>query len=220
MNRSVLIPASLREMAADTVRSHVGEDAYSSIKQRDEHPQFLGLLLAYEGESTGSVEVDGRQQLNNLKRWTPEAVEELAARLNLGQSIPLVEGHQSLRVALGHMLSGFTEENAEGETEAFAIGYVQDQEARARINDGTLDCCSVEAEVTLLKEEGQQVVVASVGRVDAVALGNRQEQKPGFERAGIQAVVNELEEEDEFLRGNPLPQKPQGFLGENPLTRS
>ena len=198
--KQIRLQGRIKEMAASTVMMHIGEDAYRSIKQRDEHPVFIGMLVAYEGPSTGQMErfdqhvAENDPKLVPIKWWSEAAVYELAYRMNL-DSPRLTIGHddESTRDE-GDVLSGFIQPNPQQGNipEAFGVAYVRSQQAKEGVQSGKLDVVSVEADVVLLVGQQNQVEVETVMKVDAIALGNSDDFAPGFQRASVEAVVAEF----------------------------
>jgi hypothetical protein len=110
-------------------------------------------------------------------------------------SPPLVLGHDNAtRRNEGTVLGGFIEHNSQQQNipEAMAVAYVENEETKSRITSGELDVVSVEADVVMAVGQQGQVEIETVTKVDAVALGNGEEQAPGFQRASIEAVVQEF----------------------------
>lgn len=195
-NRRVFIQAALSEMAESTVRLHVGSDQYEAIKADDEHPMFIGLDVGSEGWSYGAVE--GHPFTS--KRWMRRTIQELAGKLN-GAQIPIMEGHdkKKTRPDLGSALSGFTSERDE-RLHAYGIGYITDERGKQRINSGELDVCSIEAECEFESNDADEWEVRKVLEVSAIALANSEFETPGFESAGIVAIINELQSGGESMK--------------------
>lgn len=189
--RKTLFRAAVREMAESAVLSHIGADRLAMIRQDDEHPMFVGLNVGYEGISTGDI--DGVQK---VKRWAAKVINKLAGRLNF-DAPHLFEGHApaaSTRKSLGDVLSGFVETDTDNVPTAFGVAYVApDEKQRKRIRDGELDACSIEADCLFSIGEDESWYVEDVEKVDGIALANSQLQHPGFERAGVVAVIQELQ---------------------------
>jgi len=208
VTRSVLIPATIHELTSSEVKQHIGADRYDAIKASDDHPQFIEIVVGYEGISNGKVtvlsdEYDGQiynnhpekegKQGDQKKEWGKRVIEQLAWALNFGTP-SLVEGHKSPRKILGEVHSGYFEDREKRLT-ALGLGYVRDAPARTRINEGELDVASVEADILLAWDEEDEIYrVEEVRRVNAVALWDSEKNTPGFGEAGITAVINELQE--------------------------
>lgn len=193
--RHVRMTGTVKEMAASQIMMHIGSDRYNAIKAKDEHPQFIGMLVAYEGPSTGELERKQEDGLQQVKWWSDEAVYELAYRLNI-DTPPLTLGHDNPdRRNEGMVLGGFIEHNSKMQNipEAFGVAYVENEETKGKIASGELDVVSVEADVVMMVGQHGQVEIETVTKVDAVALGNSENNAPGFQRASIEAVVQEFE---------------------------
>jgi len=92
------------------------------------------------------------------------------------------------------VLSGFNDTGPDNLQHAFAVAYVEpDEKHRQRIRDGELDACSIEADCLFEVDEHDNWFVQDVEKVDGVALANSRFERPGFERAGVVAIINELE---------------------------
>ena len=220
--KHVRLQGKLKEMAASTVMMHIGEDRYASIKRQDEHPVFIGMLVAYEGPSTGQMETfdehvtQADPKLLPIKWWSEAAVYELSYRMNM-DSPKLTIGHDDPDARdEGDVLSGFIQTNPEqqGIPEAFGVAYVRSDKAKQGIKSGALDVVSVEADVVLLVGQQNQVEVETVTKVDAVALGNSEVMAPGFQRASVEAVITEFQD---TIKGRVTMSKPIEEMSRNEL---
>ena len=200
---TVRLLGKIRAMSGNDVMAHIGEDRYRAIKARDAHPQFIGMLVAYEGPSTGQLLGDFSEferELQPIKWWEEDAVYELAYRINI-DGPKLVLGHDNPdRRNEGDVLSGWVEQAAAGAAggtripHCYAVAYVTNEESRQNILDGTLDVVSVEADLLLgIDPQSGHVQVESVTLCEAIALGNSREMPPGFQRASVDAVVQEFQ---------------------------
>lgn len=221
LSRKVSIRATLNELSSSAeVVNHIGQDRYRAIKAQDEHPQFVQILVGYEGISYGQASTDGGLDVT-AKRWIGPVVEQLAHKLNFGLPSIYTGNHldqkNPARPERGMIVSGHAKEKENGwETEAYGIGYIRDTKTRRRIDVGELDAASIEADIVLQWDEGDGVYfVESVERVTAVVLADSDEEKPGFEGAGIVATINELqaaveaqEDEEEEKDDEIIPDKP------------
>lgn len=217
LSRQVSIRATLNELSSSAeVVAHIGQDRYQAIKSQDEHPQFIRILVGYEGVSYGQASTDGGLDVT-AKRWAGHVVEQLAHKLNFGLPNIYTGNHldqkNPARPVRGMIMSGHAKEKENAwETEAYGIGYISDNKTRKRIDVGEIDAASVEAEIILQWNENAGVYdVESVESVSAVVLANSEEEKPGFRGAGIVATINELQsvaedEKEEDLDGNADPQ--------------
>lgn len=189
--RKAVFRATVREMAESVVLTHVGADRLAMIRESDEHPMFVGLNVGYEGVSTG--EVDG---MTRLKQWAGNVIRKLAGRLNQ-DSPSLYDGHApatSGRKSLGDVLSGFIELGEDNTPTAYGVAYVApDEKQRKRIREGELDACSIEADCLFSVGDDDTWHVEDVEKVEGIALANSKLQRPGFERAGVVAVIQELQ---------------------------
>ena len=188
-----------RELDIERVRELIGKEAYQSIKQKDLHPFFVELLIAYEGISRGKILGSG---LNRPVRkfWSRARIKELVEKLKSG-SVPVYLFHSSdyfPRRKVGEVLTARVEE-FKGRLNALALVYVSDLEVRALLRRGELDTCSLEAELVFEKSEKRkglvQWLVNAVEKVSGVALGSRALTKPGFAGARVLALAEEFEEE-------------------------
>jgi len=195
--KSLNFVGQIQEMAESQVTSHIGGDRMSAIKDRDPHPMFIGLDVAYEGVSGGEVRGHGNQQ----KVWMEGAVKGLALALNQGD-IGLYDAHVKEgadRNRMGDVLSGFSGEE-EGLLHAYGVGYVKpDGPYRAHIQEGKLDGCSVEAAVQFELTPDGAWIVQGIQEATGVAVINSTFQQPGFSGAGVVAVIQELEKEEEDM---------------------
>lgn len=188
-----LIRAKVREMAADAIQGHIGQDRYELIKSRDQHPFFFGADVAHEGISTGEIMGQG----NREKIWPAGAIMSLTRKIN-ESAVPVFIGHSgSDRPSFGRMVSAFTE-NAK----ALAIGYIEDSEGKnqkvtERVLSGELNTVSIEADLILEVQDDHSLIVQQVEKVTGLALGDSRFDKPGFAGARVLAAVQEFEKEEE-----------------------
>jgi len=190
--RSVVMRASVSEIAGEDVSALVGAGRYAAVKRRDDHPMFVKLIVGYEGVSRGAMTVEG-QTVNQAKRWFRTTIDELADALNFG-SPGLFEGHENkgTRKRLGEIIVGYSEDDSKHRRSAYGIAYVKDKGVRPRIKSGELDACSVEADVVIAGLETDEPFVQAVEGCDGVVLADGKKAAPGFAEAGVDAVISEL----------------------------
>lgn len=196
-HRLVTWRAAIRELAAPEIERHVGADRMAAIRASDEHPMFLSLLVAEEGESRGELVVEGRTVGNRRKVWPAEAIRELGIRLNDGR-VHLYTSHPKPgetwgRSDVGHAVSGYVEPGPPL-ARAYGIGYISDAATRSAVTAGKLDTCSVEADCVFLQDPSGNLTVQRVEGVTGIALGDSKQQAPGFPGAAVVAVVQELQQ--------------------------
>ena len=192
-NKAVRFSAKIQEMPEEQVQLHIGADRLQAIRDEDPHPLFIGLDVGYEGVSGGEVMGKGTQE----KHWQEPQVKELARKLN-GPDVGLFDQHKkpgSSRAQVGEVVSGFSAEE-DSLIHAYGVAYVKDAPTREKIQRGDLDICSVEADVVFELGEDDTWVVAQVDKCTGVMIGNGKFQRPGFRKAGIVAVIQELEDNE------------------------
>ena len=196
MKHAVHILGSVQEMAVADIRAQIGEERYAAVKALDAHPAFVVLEVGEEGVSTGTIEGEG----NVAKVWSAERMQELAQALHPEQALSgadVYEGHsdeaRAPRPAVGKVLAGYAQ-TIDGKVKAFAIAYLYfpDNGVRQRVQDGTLDTCSIEAELEFERDSAGAWAVEKVLELTGIALANSKDAAPGFPTATILATVQEL----------------------------
>jgi hypothetical protein len=192
-NQRVLVRARITELAADTVAALIGPLRYQQIAALDPQPMFVSLTVAHEGVSRGEVVGLGAR----VKEWARKVIARLAELLHpSGRVAPLLfdgsedwHGNTSGRQPCGEVVASRTADNA-GLLSAEAVGYIYagQQRVREMIHAGTLDVCSVEADVILV-DEGSRAIVEDVLAAPAIVLGDSRKQTPGFAGARVAMIA-------------------------------
>lgn len=196
-----LIRASVREMAANEITGHIGNDRYQAIKLSDEHPFFFGATVAHEGVSRGKIAGQGSRE----KHWPDTAITSLTQKLN-ESAAPVFLGHGGGdRASYGSVVSAFSENG-----QAQAVSYIQDSDGRnkdlaRRIREGELNTVSIEADL-VLQAEDDRLTVVQVEQVTGLALGDSRWERPGFAGARVLAAVQEFADND----NDDLEHQPEG----------
>lgn len=196
ISKSVLLEASVQELAATSVASVIGRSAYDKIKAKDDHPMFVKLDVGNQGESGGAVIFSGIKKLWR-KIWSSKRIKEIAKWLD--REVPLFFGHgvtnsQKNRRKIGKTVKGWTEELKDG-LHAFSIGYIPSKyvDIQEMIRKKEIDICSIEAQLEFSLLKLGKLFVEKIKDLSAVALGSTQlGQVPGFSTAGIVGVVQEM----------------------------
>lgn len=198
MNRRVLVPARIQELAGDAVAALTGPLRYQQITALDPAPMFVSLTVAHEGVSRGEVVGLGAR----LKEWGRRVIARLAELLEpSGRPAALIfDGSTSWHVRPGRQPCGEVVASrgldVGGRLQAEAVGYIYAGQTQVRelIRRGALDVCSVEAEV-FLDERGARPIVQEVLAATAVVLGDSRKQQPGFAGARVQMITEFMPEE-------------------------
>lgn len=227
--RPVTFLASISELASTSVVQGIGQHRYDAIKRTDDHPMFVQLRVGHEGISTGTITI-GRQVKATPKRWFRAAVQELADRLNFGTPALFGGNHKDRgnpnRPRLGDVLAGFSRDNARGEAEAVGIAYVSDAETRGKVSSGQYDCCSIEADIIIAGLDSDEPYIEAVPVVSGVCLASSNDETPGFEGAGVEAVISELRggidemADDKKVEGQPSAHFTRNQLLEDPVVKT
>lgn len=197
MSRRVTLKGRIQEMSEGAIQHLLPHDLVMGIRAVDAHPYFAQLVIGHEGESNGKMILRGAKR-DTRKLWNADVVKQIADRA-LGANVfighPTGDGSGETREVEGKVIHGFHKSGGNRPTEAHAIAYIKNPETRKAITEGTLDVCSIEADLIIEEDEGQKggYIVRSVEALDGVALGSRDNgESPGFGGAGILAAVEML----------------------------
>jgi len=182
----VLLSASVSELAQADL-SMIPANLLSHIKKMDKHPFFAVFKIGTEGISTGA---------GIKKVWSFGSIKELANRVCDGFA-KIFHLHSNKpddqRIPLGELIHGFVKKVGKG-LEAYAVGYIKDEDTRQKIKNGEYDLCSIEAEVLFSRlSQAKEWFIDGVNKLTGLALANSQTgEKSGFDGAGVVAVIQEL----------------------------
>jgi hypothetical protein len=186
--KSFVERVSVCEMSARDVVEFVPEAVLEAIRSRDPHPCFVAWEVGRTGFSTGRLGEAGSVK----KFWSSAMVEELAKAGNARPAIQISHSARNARPRrVGEILRGVARRVGEV-VRALWIGYVEDKDAARAIRANALPTCSIEGMVDVRESEGDGVEVVGVPVMRALALAGPAE-RPGFEEAGVVAVVQETD---------------------------
>jgi len=183
---------SVCEMSAREIVGFIPQAVLEAIRARDPHPCFVAWEVGRTGFSTGRLGEAGSVK----KFWSGNVVQELAEAGNARPAIQIDHSAGSSRPRrVGEILRGIARRI--GETvRALWIGYIEDREAARAIRRNELPSCSIEGMVDVRESEEMGVEVVGVPSMRALALAGP-EATPGFEEAGVLAVVQETSQDEE-----------------------
>jgi len=195
----IYLQAPVQEMAAEEVKALIGEERYQAIKAKDPHPFFVAFSAGHEGESKGRVieRAAGFKPVAQSKRWNAARIRELALRLAEKPVYLFHNADNSPRQKIGEIVAALARQ-LRGRLHALGVAYIEEPKAREQIRSGELDTCSIEAELAFSRERrAESWLVEAVRKVTGLALGSRATSTPGFPGAGLLAVVQEFEPEEQ-----------------------
>lgn len=169
--------ACLREMASDEISAMIDGQTLAAVRAKDPHPLFKVFVVGHEGESQGHMVGVG----NVVKRWFRESVQQLHDHIVAG--LQLFNGHgltndHSGRQPIGEVVGKKVMQIGERLSSVVACWIYPEYQHLP------LDVASVECQASLDEGAGG-LVVANVGNVTGIALGNSRVNKPGFAGATL-----------------------------------
>lgn len=191
--KQVFLRGRVTELASTDVASVIGQRQYDLATAGDPAPFFISMVIAHEGESRGEIRGLGAR----VKAWAKRAVRAVVHAFTPAGRVPaqvfdgLIDwhGNEHSRRAVGSVVhSRLTELAGIGEAaETIAYVYPEQAELRDAIRRGERDCCSLEADVVTVEENGR-LSIDDVERGTAVVLGHTSRQMPGFPHAMVRQL--------------------------------
>lgn len=179
----------IQEMASSEILDHISASTYKRIKAQDSKAEFRAYVIGHEGESEGKVVGIGKV----IKKWARTAIANINERLSLGTKVFHLhemtndhEGRKPIGEVVGKALS-----DVAGKLSSIAVMYIYPD-----YRDIPLDVASMEADITMPENISPtaRAVNVDVDAITAIALGNRQTNKPGFAGAELIATLQEFAE--------------------------
>ncbi len=196
---TISIVTAIEQMSAIKVADRIGKRVYEAIRKKEQNPMFIKLLAGHEGWSTGNM-ITGARRKKTRKFWSKQTISELAQRIRPG--VPVYTSHQNpgpARQKAGVIKAAWrTQEN--GIEGAAAIAHITDSGTKDDIRQGRIDTCSIEAQIVCSRDKGMENdswLVSAINKVTGIALGSKAQNKPGFPRASVLAMVEEFESDDQ-----------------------
>jgi hypothetical protein len=180
------------EMSAREIMDFIPQAVLEAVRARDPHPCFVAWEVGRTGFSTGRLGEAGSVK----KFWSSEVVRELAEAGNARPAIQVDHSAGASRPRrVGEILRGIARRVGEA-VRALWIGYIEDRETARAIRRNELPSCSIEGMVDVRESGEMGVEVVGVPAMRALALAGP-EATPGFEEAGVLAVVQETSQGEE-----------------------
>jgi hypothetical protein len=210
--KSVYVPAGIQLAREDEVVKMIGEDVFKSIKAVDPEPTFALMRVGYEGVSTGQLFRESLSTGEKLRQWFKQlwplkAVKALLSALKANRTTAVYDAHPDPesefdRIAVGSVLAS-KKDVKDGVTGALAMAYINNYVTAQLLKDGSLDACSIEADLLISKTEDEgEYIVEDVLSLNGIALCDSSETPPGFSDANIVAVIAAMKETDEQIRAS------------------
>jgi len=217
--------ATILEMAASEILSHIPANIYEDIKAKDLHPIFRAYVIGHEGESEGKLVSSG----NFVKHWFASAISKIVEKLQYGTKVFHEHAKTNIhegRNVIGHIV-GKAKKIIDDRLSAVAIAYIKPE-----YKDLPLDVASIEADIILSNDRDRGVYDADVEDITGIALGNSSFNRPGFPGATllsqIQAFAQSqyhtgggdmvtIKEVRDFIKSEDL--KPSDIFGLGDLTK-
>ena len=187
--------ATILEMAADEILSHIPANIYEAVKTKDKHPEFRAYIIGHEGISEGQVVGQG----NVVKRWFASAIEKIVEKLQYGTKIFHKHGKTNVhsgRGVIGHVV-GKAKQIINDNLSAIAIVHIEPE-----YRDLKLDVASIEADVTLADDQNRGIYDANVEDITGIALGDSNQKRPGFPGATLVSQIQAFVEKTQFIKGD------------------
>jgi len=220
--------ATILEMASSEILQYIPANIYEGIKAKDSKPVFRAYVIGHEGESEGRVVGHG----NLVKRWLSSAISKIHERLQFGTKVfheHAKTNEHSGRTSIGE-IAGKALETISGKLSAIAITYIKPE-----FRGLPLNVASMEADIYLSNDQGNDIYDVNVEDITGVALGNSAVNRPGFKDAvllsqhiqefanqsqfqhpggGTMTTINEVRD---FIKAESL--KPSDIFGLGDLTK-
>jgi len=174
--------ATILEMAASEILSHIPANIYEDIKTKDLHPIFRAYVIGHEGQSEGKVVGSG----NIVKHWFASAISKIVEKLQYGTKV--FHEHAKTNIHKGRDVIGYIVGKAkkiiDDRLSAVAIAYIKPE-----YKDLPLDVASIEADIILSNDRDRGIYDADVEDITGVALGNSSVNRPGFPGATLLSQI-------------------------------
>jgi len=198
--------ATIREMAEADILASIPESTLAEIRAADEHPLFVALDIAQEGESTGDLVINGRSIGHFKKLWPATAIRDFVGKLKDAAVKGIARlwhgaSHDDKR-EVGRPITAFVREIA-GKAHAIAVSWIHDPETKRLFREGKIKTGSMEAEATFDPGSDDSLVVKAIRAVKGIVLAG-EGAKPGFAGATVLASVQELVKEEKEMADEVL----------------
>jgi len=176
------IQAEVREMSQSELANMISSEELARIQRIEEHPKFLGFVIAHEGEARGNVVGVGEM----VKRWFKGAIGKLHAKVQAG--LKIFSGHgadnsTAGRTPIGEVI-GKKLVTVGDRLSSIIAAWIYKPFA-----DLPYDIASIEANIQMEQDKERGLVVVDVENVSAIALGSSALMQPGFAGATLVAAL-------------------------------
>lgn len=176
--QSMFLLAEVQEMAESEIRLLVDPQRLAEIRKTDAKPHVRAYVVGHEGFSKGKLLGIG----DKIKTWYRQAIQKLVEKLKIGTKIfsghePGTNDHQG-RIQVGELI-GKTVKYIDGKMKAIAAIYL-----RPEFTKNKFDVPSIEGDL-IIQKNGDQIEVADVSEISGIALGDSDQNKPGFPEAQL-----------------------------------
>ncbi len=181
----MLISGYIQEMSAGEIKNSINPEKYKEIKQKDSNPLFKSFVLGHVGVSTG-------KELNTgyvKKKWYHNVIQKMADKLNLGSKVfwhhKKDSNNHSGREVIGEIVGKLTKV-VNGVFSTLGIAYIKPEH-----RDKKADVASVELNMLWDNKTG---IIKTIKNITGIALGNSEDQSPGFAGATLQGAIQEFQD--------------------------
>lgn len=183
--KSILIEASVQEMAKEEIEQYVDKVKLEAIKKGDPHPEIKAYVVGHEGYSRGRWVGVG----DTVKRWYQGAIKKLFEKIEVGTKLFHLHNNDNShegRKSIGEIV-GKAVKYIDGKLKAIALAWIKPE-----YRDQKLDVPSIEGDIKM-DRQGDELVVNDISQITGIALGDSAVNKPGFAEAGLLASVQMFE---------------------------
>jgi len=170
-------------MSQSELANMISSEELARIRRIEEHPKFLGFVIAHEGEARGTVIGVGQM----IKRWYKGAIGKLHAKVQAG--LKIFSGH-------GQETNDLTGRTPIGEVIGKKLVTVGDRLSSIiaawiykPFADLPFDIASIEANIQMEQDKERGLVVVDCENISAIALGSSALMTPGFAGATLVAAL-------------------------------
>jgi hypothetical protein len=199
------IKASFRYMAENEIAALIPQETMTEIKKTDPTPLFKAFIVGHEGEAKGNMIGVG----NIVKRWYQNIVRKLHDKISVG--LQLFHGHgqetnsHDGRTPIGRVVAKKLVETVHG-LSSLAVCYINKD-----FRHLPLDVASIEADIQMDYQPGDNLVVTDVDNVSGIALGSSLIEKPGFEGATLLGQLQAFIADKHIKTGIEIPPLRLGY---------
>lgn len=196
------VTAKLQCMAERDIVKHIPTKVLEQIKQKDRHPLFQAFVLGHEGDSFPRVV--GRES-GAIMRWLTDGVKAIYEKLKEKTKVffnHIGDNSHNGRILIGELV-GKALDTINGKLHTIGIIYRYPQYSNLET-----DIASIETDVNAPDDfTTLEVDQFNVGEITGIALASKENEKPAFPGATLQAAVQFLQENEKEKTNKPKEEK-------------